>query len=307
MVILIIGCAGFLGSGLARRILRTSYADEVIGVDTLGAPYGEKLQKEHLRELRKYPNFTFKKLDITDGYKLERLFFDYSPQVVVNLSGAVPRPEDAPDFDDYIETGLVGFYNVLEACRHARESVQRLVFASVPLQNEEMPLTVLSAAKRAQEGLAYAYAAQFGLPCVAVRLEAVFGPGEPPGSFCTRYANALRGEPVVGQFEENLRLSLIDDAAKELEEAALGPFDQIAQDGLRGVAYRVYNKTKAYTIKRPELERMLQAELVAAGAVRPKKKGAAAATAQTKNTMPDLQKGLKNFAEWYREFKGEQL
>lgn len=306
MVILIIGCAGFLGSGLARRILRTSYADEVIGVDTLGAPYGEKLQKDHLRELRKYPNFYFQKLDITDGYKLERLFFDYGPQVVVNLAGAVRKPENSPDFDDYIETGLVGFYNVLEACRHARESVQRLVFASAPLENK-MPMAVFSAAKCAQEGLAYAYAAQFGLPCVAVRLGDVFGPGEPPGSFCTQYANALRGEPMSGQFEENLRLSFIDDAAKGLEDAALGPFEQIAPDGLRAVPYRVYNKTKAYTIKRPELERMLQKELVAAGAVRPKKKGAAAAPAQTENTMPDLQKGLKNFAEWYREFKGEQL
>lgn len=306
MVILIIGCAGFLGSGLARRILRTSYADEVIGVDMLRAPYGEKLQKDHLRELRKYPNFYFQKLDITDGYKLERLFFDYSPQVVVNLSGAVPKPKDSPDFDDYIETGLVGFYNVLEACRHATDGVQRLVFASAPLENE-MPMAVFSAAKHAQEGLAYAYAAQFGLPCVVVRLNAVFGPGEPPGSFCTQYANSLRGEPMRGQFEENLQLSFIDDAAKGLEDAALGPFEQVAPDGLRAVPYRVYNKTKAYTIKRPELERMLQKELVAAGAVRPKKKGAAAAPAQTENTMPDLQKGLKNFAEWYREFKGEQL
>lgn len=306
MVILIIGCAGFLGSGLARRILRTSYADEVIGVDMLRAPYGEKLQKDHLRELRKYPNFYFQKLDITDGYKLERLFFDYGPQVVVNLAGAVRKPENSPDFDDYIETGLVGFYNVLEACRHARENVQRLVFASAPLENE-MPMAVFSAAKHAQEGLAYAYATQFGLPCVAVRLGDVFGPGEPPGSFCTQYANALRGEPGSGSFADILQFSWIDDAAKGLEEAALAPLEQIAPDGLRAVPYRVYNKTKAYTIKRPELERMLQTELVAAGAVRPKKKGAAAAPAQTENIMPDLQKGLKNFAEWYREFKGEQL
>lgn len=306
MVILILGCAGFLGSGLARRILRTSYADEVIGVDTLGAPYGEKLQKDHLRELRKYPNFYFQKLDITDGYKMERLFFDYGPQVVVNLAGAVPKPKNSPDFDDYIETGLVGFYNVLEACRHAQERVQRLVFASVPLENE-IPMAVFSAAKRAQEGLAYAYAAQFGLPCVAVRLGAVFGPGEPPGSFCTRYANALRGEPVSGSFADILRFSWINDAAKGLEEAALAPFEQIAPDGLQAAPYRVYNKTKAYTIKRPELERMLQTELEAAGVVRLKKKGTAAPPAQTENIMPDLQKGLKNFAEWYREFKGEQL
>lgn len=260
MKILVTGAAGFIGMHVARILL--TRGDEVVGVDNLNAYYIQQLKRDRLGQLRDFDQFRFFEMDIADADAVNRLFAEEGFQRVINLAAQPGVRYSITNPGAYIQSNLVGFANILEACRHS--NIEHLVYASsssvygsnskMPFSvhdNVDHPVSLYAASKKANELMAHAYSHLYGLPTTGLRYFTVYGPwGRPDMSPWLFTSAILEGRPI-DIFNNGLMrrdFTYIDDIAegtvKSLDHTAeINPgFDTLQPDPGTSVApYRVYN------------------------------------------------------------------
>lgn len=332
MHLLITGVAGFIGFHLTKY--RLEQGDTVIGVDNLNEYYDVQLKQARLEQLQQYSNFTFYQEDITDAEKINAIFKQHSPQRVVNLAAQAGVRYSITHPHVYVQSNVVGFTNIIEACRH--HQVEHLVYASTSsvyganLQqpNAEQdptnhPLTIYAATKKANELIAHSYSHLYQLPTTGLRFFTAYGPwGRPDMAFFSFTRNILAGEPIQvfnhGQMKRDF--TYIDDIVIGISAA----IDNIATpnnswDGNEPDAassrapFKIYNIGYGSSIN---LMDYIQAIEQATGkkAIKeflPLQDGDVLAThADTKRLQSELgytptisfEQGVKRFVEWYLQF-----
>ncbi len=204
--ILVTGAAGFIGFHLSRRLLEGG--DTVVGLDNLNPYYDVTLKQARLQILQEKENFRFVRVDLSDRKTMEALFADERFEIVVNLAAQAGVRYSLKNPHAYVESNIVGFLNVLEGCRH--QQVKHIVFASsssvygantrMPFSvhdNVDHPLSLYAATKKANELMAHAYAALYGLPCTGLRFFTVYGPWGRPDMALFLFTRAiLEGRPI---------------------------------------------------------------------------------------------------------------
>ncbi len=188
---LITGVAGFIGSNLAQKVLKENSEIQIVGIDNLNEYYDIKIKKARLKELEQNKNFVFIKGNIADKEALEKIFKEYEPEIVVNLAAQAGVRYSITNPDVYIESNIIGFYNILECCRHY--PVKHLVYASsssvygsnkkVPYSTEDKvdnPVSLYAATKKSNELLAHSYSKLYNIPSTGLRFFTVYGPAGRP-------------------------------------------------------------------------------------------------------------------------------
>lgn len=185
--VLVTGAAGFIGANLAKRILQEDSTVKVIGLDNMNAYYDVHLKEDRLKDLEQYANFTFVRGDLADKELIDSLFEEHHFAVVVNLGAQAGVRYSISNPDAYVQSNLIGFYNILEACRHF--PVEHLVYASsssvyggnkkVPFSTEDKvdnPVSLYAATKKSNELIAHAYSKLYDIPSTGLRFFTVYGP-----------------------------------------------------------------------------------------------------------------------------------
>ena len=260
--IFVTGAAGFIGFFLSERLLEEVEGVTVVGIDDMNDYYEVSLKEYRLAQLRRYPGFRFLKLNIADKPALDEAFRTYRPAVVVNLAAqaGVRYSIDHPDV--YIESNLVGFFNILEACRHSyddgEKGVEHLVYASsssvyggnkkVPFSTEDrvdQPVSLYAATKKSDELLAHAYCKLYAIPATGLRFFTVYGPAGRPDMAYFGFTNKLRaGKPIqifnYGKCQRDF--TYVDDIVEGiLRVMRRAPERVLGEDGLPLPPYAVYN------------------------------------------------------------------
>ena len=206
--ILVTGAAGFIGSNLVKKLFQELPEVQVIGIDNMNDYYDVRLKEKRLEELMQYPAFTFVKGNIADKLLINEIFTQYQPQIVVNLAAQAGVRYSITNPDAYIESNLIGFYNILEACRHYE--VEHLVYASsssvygsnkkVPYSTDDKvdnPVSLYAATKKSNELMAHAYSKLYNIPSTGLRFFTVYGPAGRPDMAYFGFTNKLvKGEKV---------------------------------------------------------------------------------------------------------------
>ena len=207
--ILVTGAAGFIGSNLIRHLYETVKDVTVIGIDNMNDYYDVRLKESRLEELSHYSSFIFVKGNIADKDLIQEVFKTYGPQIVVNLAAQAGVRYSIINPDAYVESNLIGFYNILEACRHSYDEgqvpVEHLVYASsssvygsnkkVPYSTEDKvdhPVSLYAATKKSNELMAHAYAKLYNIPSTGLRFFTVYGPAGRPDMAYFGFTNKLR-------------------------------------------------------------------------------------------------------------------
>ena len=283
MKILVTGAAGFVGSNLCKVLLNRN--DTVIGIDNLNDYYDVKLKHHRLDELVKYPNFTFIKMDIKDKDDIRDLFNQYTFDVVVNLAAQSGVRYSIINPQAYIDSNLIGFYNILEACRHSsdngKEGVKHLVYASsssvygtnkkVPYSTEDKvdnPVSLYAATKKSNELMAHSYAKLYNIPCTGLRFFTVYGRAGRPDMAYFGFTNKLiKGETIeIFNYGNCLRdFTYIDDIVEGVVRVIdKAPKKETGEDGLPIPPYKVYNIGNNHPESLLDFVNILQEELVRA-------------------------------------------
>ncbi|NBH70563.1 NAD-dependent epimerase/dehydratase family protein [Clostridiaceae bacterium] len=217
--VLVTGCAGFIGSNLIIRLAKSGYGINLIGIDDLNDYYDVELKKYRLREIEKATekakkvSWRFMKGSIADKEFIDEIFKRYKPEIVVNLAAQAGVRYSLVDPDSYIESNIIGFFHILEACRHTYENgdgVKHFVYASsssvygmnkkFPYSTQDMtdsPVSLYAATKKSNELMAYAYSKLYGIPCTGLRFFTVFGPAGRPDMAYFQFTDQLRrGETI---------------------------------------------------------------------------------------------------------------
>jgi UDP-glucuronate 4-epimerase len=259
-VILVTGAAGFIGFHLANKLLETGY--DVIGYDNVNDYYDPKLKEARLAVLNDYKNFTFFRNDLSDEQTLAKLFDDHSPQLVVHLAAQAGVRYSLINPKAYMESNSIGFFNILEACRH--HDVEHLIYASsssVYGMNEKMPfstrhnvdhpISLYGATKRSNELMAHAYSHLYNLPTTGLRFFTVYGPWGRPDMALFLFTKAiLAGEPieVYNNGEMKRDFTYIDDIIRgvvSLLESPPGAIDhwngQLTDPSSSKAPFKLYN------------------------------------------------------------------
>ncbi|MGB2440575.1 MAG: NAD-dependent epimerase, partial [Candidatus Puniceispirillaceae bacterium] len=260
MRILVTGVAGFIGMHVAVRLLADGH--EVIGIDNLNDYYDVRLKQARLAHIGSPNQFHFEKLDLCDRAGINRLFAERRPEIVINLAAQAGVRYSLENPHSYIESNLVGFTNILEACRHFE--VEHLVYASsssvyglneeMPFhegQNVDHPLALYGATKKANELLAHSYSHLFGLPTTGLRFFTVYGPWGRPDMALFKFTDAiLSGRPIdIYNHGQMIRdFTFIDDIVEGVVRLAMKPaerdtiFDAKTPDAGRSAApWRIFN------------------------------------------------------------------
>lgn len=336
--ILLTGAAGFIGANLAKRLLRDAPGVQVIGLDNINDYYGVRLKEYRLDELAKYPGFTFVKGNLADKALIERIFGEYQPQIVANLAAQAGVRYSITNPDAYIESNLIGFYNILEACRH--HSVEHLVYASsssvygsnkkVPYSTEDKvdnPVSLYAATKKSNELMAHAYAKLYDIPSTGLRFFTVYGPAGRPDMAYFGFTDKLRRGETIQIFNYgNCKrdFTYIDDIVEGVVRVMRrAPEKATGEDGLPVPPYAIYNIGNNRPENLLEFVDILQQELIRAGVLPadydfeahkelvPMQPGDVPVTyADTSALERDtgfkpstpLREGLRRFAEWYKSF-----
>ncbi len=334
MKILVTGAAGFIGSSLAYRLLERG--DEVIGVDNLNDYYDVSLKRSRLARLENHPKFTDLRFDIEDGDALSRAFSEHQPQRVVNLAAQAGVRYSLENPHAYVSANLVGFVNILEACRHG--GVEHLVYASsssvygantrTPFSvhdNVDHPISLYAASKKSNELMAHTYSHLFELPTTGLRFFTVYGPwGRPDMSLFLFTKKILAGEPIdVFNYGNHRRdFTYIDD----IVEGVIRTLDNIATadpdwssdepDSASGSApYRLYNIGSNNPVELLRYIELIEERLgmKAEKNLLPLQPGDVPDTyANVDSLMRDvgyrpttpIEVGITRFVDWYRDYYG---
>lgn len=343
-VILVTGAAGFIGSNLVLKLFETASPLSIIGIDNMSSYYDVSIKDWRLKQIeacvRKHPNsaWVFVKGDISDRGTVDSVFTTYKPDVVVNLAAQAGVRYSITNPDAYIQSNLIGFYNVLEACRH--NPVTHLVYASsssvygsnkkVPYSTEDKvdhPVSLYAATKKSNELMAHAYSKLYNIPSTGLRFFTVYGPAGRPDMAYFGFTNKLlKGEDIqIYNFGNCKRdFTYIDDITEGVMRVMQGaPEKQTGEDGLPIPPYAVYNIGNQHPENLLDFVDILQQELIAAGVLPadydfdahkklvPMQPGDVPITyADTSALERDfgfkpqtpLRVGLRKFARWYKEF-----
>lgn len=260
--ILVTGAAGFIGANLVKKICRMIPTATVVGIDNMNDYYDVSLKEFRLSELKEFLNFIFKKESIADKKALEGIFKEYKPSVVVNLAAQAGVRYSITNPDAYIESNLIGFYNIMEACRHSYDEgnngVEHLVYASsssvygvnekVPYCIEDKvdnPVSLYAATKKSNELIAHAYSKLFNIPSTGLRFFTVYGPAGRPDMAYFKFTDKLRrGEKIQIYNYGNCQrdFTYIDDIVEGVYRVMKkAPDKQTGTDGLPVPPYKLYN------------------------------------------------------------------
>lgn len=336
--ILVTGAAGFIGSNLVKRICQETETAQVVGVDNVNDYYDVSLKEFRLNELAKYQNFKFIKGNIADRALMTDLFEKYRPAVVVNLAAQAGVRYSITNPEAYVEANLVGFFNILEACR--RYPVEHLVYASsssvygsnkkVPYSTEDKvdnPVSLYAATKKSNELMAHAYSKLYNIPSTGLRFFTVYGPAGRPDMAYFGFTNKLvKGETIkifnYGNCKRDFTYvdDIVEGVVRVMKKA---PDKQNGEDGLPIPPYAVYNIGNQNPENLLDFVQILSEELVRAGVLPsdydfeahkelvPMQPGDVPVTyADTSALERDfgykpstsLREGLRKFAEWYAAF-----
>lgn len=337
-VIFITGSSGFIGSNLAKRILTTEPDTKVIGLDNMNDYYDVRIKEARLAELQKFENYTFIKGNLADKALINSIFEQYHPDIVVNLGAQAGVRYSITNPDAYIESNMIGFYNILEACRHY--PVEHLVYASsssvygsnkkVPYSTDDKvdnPVSLYAATKKSNELMAHAYSKLYNIPSTGLRFFTVYGPAGRPDMAYFGFTNKLvNGETIKIFNYGNCKrdFTYVDDIVEGVVRVmAKVPEKKNGEDGLPIPPYAVYNIGNSNPENLLDFVQILSEELVRAGVLPadydfeahkelvPMQPGDVPVTfADTEPLERDfgfkphtpLREGLRKFAEWYKEF-----
>ena len=339
--ILVTGAAGFIGSNLVKRLLTDVEGIHVIGIDSITDYYDVRLKHERLREIESMAKrWTFIKGSIADKALVERIFTDNDIAVVVNLAAQAGVRYSITNPDAYVESNLIGFYNLLEACRH--HEVEHLVYASsssvygsnkkVPYSTDDKvdnPVSLYAATKKSNELMAHAYAKLYNIPSTGLRFFTVYGPaGRPDMAYFGFTDKLVRGETIkifnYGHCKRDFTYvdDIVEGVVRVMQHA---PEKQNGEDGLPIPPYMVYNIGNNSPENLLDFVTILQEELLRAGVLPadydfeahkqlvPMQPGDVPVTyADTTPLEQDfgfkpstpLRDGLRKFAEWYKTYQG---
>ena len=337
-IVFITGASGFIGSNLAKRILTTEPDTKVIGLDNMNDYYDVRIKKARLAELQKLENYTFIKGNLADKALINSIFEQYHPDIVVNLGAQAGVRYSITNPDAYIESNMIGFYNILEACRHY--PVEHLVYASsssvygsnkkVPYSTDDKvdnPVSLYAATKKSNELMAHAYSKLYNIPSTGLRFFTVYGPAGRPDMAYFGFTNKLvNGETIKIFNYGNCKrdFTYVDDIVEGVVRVmAKAPEKKNGDDGLPIPPYAVYNIGNSNPENLLDFVQILSEELVRAGVLPadydfeahkelvPMQPGDVPVTfADTEPLERDfgfkphtpLREGLRKFAEWYKEF-----
>lgn len=284
--VLVTGAAGFIGSFLSERLLSDFEDIRVIGFDSVNDYYDIRLKESRLEKLQKHRDFIFIKANLADKDKVSEVFREYSPQIVVNLAAQAGVRYSITNPDAYIESNIIGFYNILEACRHSYDDgatpVEHLVYASsssvygsnkkVPYSTDDKvdnPVSLYAATKKSNELMAHAYSKLYNIPSTGLRFFTVYGPaGRPDMAYFGFTDKLLRGETIrifnYGNCKRDF--TYIDDIVEGVVRVMQGaPERKNGEDGLPVPPYAVYNIGNQNPENLLDFVDILQQELIAAG------------------------------------------
>lgn len=336
--ILVTGAAGFIGANLVKRLYADAENVTVIGIDNMNDYYDVRLKEYRLAELEKYPSFVFVKGSIADKTLIEDVFTKYRPQVVVNLAAQAGVRYSITNPDAYIEANLIGFYNILEACRH--HEVEHLVYASsssvygsnkkVPYSTDDKvdnPVSLYAATKKSNELMAHAYSKLYNIPSTGLRFFTVYGPAGRPDMAYFGFTNKLRAGQTIEIFNYgNCKrdFTYVDDIVEGVVRVMQhAPEKGTGEDGLPIPPYAVYNIGNNSPENLLDFVTILQEELIRAGvlpedydfeahkALVPMQPGDVPVTYADTDALErdfgfkpstSLREGLRKFAEWYQSF-----
>ena len=334
----ITGTAGFIGSNLAKRILTEEKNVQVIGLDNMNEYYDIKIKEWRLAELNKFDNFKFIKGDLADKETVENIFKEYHPNIVVNLAAQAGVRYSITNPDAYIQSNLIGFYNILECCRHY--PVEHLVYASsssvygsnkkVPYSTDDKvdnPVSLYAATKKSNELMAHCYSKLYNIPSTGLRFFTVYGPAGRPDMAYFGFTNKLiKGETIKIFNYGNCKrdITYIDDIVEGVIRVMKNaPEKKNGEDELPIPPYKIYNIGNSHPENLLDFVQILQEELIRAKVLPedydfeahkelvPMQAGDVPVTyADTKPLEEDfgfrpstpLRLGLRKFAEWYKEF-----
>lgn len=338
--ILITGVAGFIGSYLCKRLLDDNKNIQIIGIDNMNDYYDVSLKENRLKELKKHNNFKFIKMNLSNKEDVFNLFKECKFDIVVNLAAQAGVRYSIDHPDTYIESNIIGFYNILEACRY--NPVEHLVYASsssvyggnkkVPFSiNDKVdnPVSLYAATKKSNELLSHCYSKLYSIPSTGLRFFTVYGPKGRPDMAYFGFTNKLiKGETIKIFNYGNCKrdFTYIDDIVEGIVRVIKNPPEvKNGEDGLPIPPYKVYNIGNGHPENLLDFVTILQEELVRAKVLPedynfekhkelvPMQPGDVpitfADTTALENDLgykpsTDLRTGLRKFAEWYKEYYG---
>lgn len=339
--VLVTGAAGFIGSNLVKRLFRDYKDVKVVGIDSVTDYYDVNIKYERLKEIESLNrDWTFVKASIADRDMVNELFEKYHFSVVVNLAAQAGVRYSITNPDAYIESNLIGFYNILEACRH--HEVEHLVYASsssvygsnkkVPYSTDDKvdnPVSLYAATKKSNELMAHAYSKLYNIPSTGLRFFTVYGPaGRPDMAYFGFTDKLVKGETIkifnYGNCKRDFTYvdDIVEGVVRVMQHA---PEKKTGEDGLPIPPYKVYNIGNNHPENLLEFVNILQEELVRAGVLPqdydfdahkelvPMQPGDVPVTYADTSALEEdfgfkpctsLREGLRKFAEWYRGYYG---
>ena len=340
-IIFVTGAAGFIGSNLCLRLLQENKDIKVIGIDNLNDYYDVRVKEYRLDKLSKYTNFVFIKGSIADRDLINKIFEDNKIDIVVNLAAQAGVRYSITNPDAYIESNIIGFYNLLEAIRY--HMVEHFVYASsssvygsnkkVPYSTDDKvdnPVSLYAATKKSNELMAHAYSKLYDIPCTGLRFFTVYGPaGRPDMAYFGFTDKLIKGEKIKIFNYGNCKrdFTYIDDIVEGVVRVmAKAPSRAKGEDNLPIPAYKIYNIGNNQPENLLDFVNILQEELVRAKVLPsdfdfeahkelvPMQPGDVPITYADTSELEkdfgfkpstDLRTGLRKFAQWYKEFYAE--
>jgi len=285
--ILLTGAAGFIGANLAMRLLKDAPSAQIVGIDNMNNYYDPALKDFRLGQIESLGGkWTFVKGDIADKALIDQLFDEYSFDIVINLAAQAGVRYSITNPDAYIQSNLIGFYNILEACRHSydggKKGVEHLVYASsssvygnnrkVPYSTDDKvdnPISLYAATKKSNELLAHAYSKLYNIPSTGLRFFTVYGPAGRPDMAYFGFTNKLRKGETIEIFNYgNCKrdFTFVDDIVEGISRIIRhAPERQQGEDGLPLAPYAVYNIGNSQPENLLDFVDILQQELLRAG------------------------------------------